>query len=75
MSGESLYTTGRLLGHRSPATTNRYAHLDDATLGEAADRVALAVQRKLAARLPALERRRRGGRSEQIGPRRLDRTP
>ena len=49
MNGESLYTTGRLLGHRSPTTTNRYAHLDDATLGKAAERVAVAVQRKLAA--------------------------
>lgn len=74
MNGESLYTAGRLLGHRNPVTTNRYAHLDDATLGEAADRVALAVQRKLAARFPAPERRR-GGRSERVGPRRLDRTP
>ena len=74
MNGESLYTAGRLLGHRNPVTTNRYAHLDDATLGDAADRVALAVQRKLGARLPAPEHRR-GGRSEQVGPRRLDRTP
>ena len=49
MNGESLYTTGRLLGHRNPATTNRYAHLDDATLGEAAERVAAAVRHKLAA--------------------------
>ena len=49
MNGESLYTTGRLLGHRNPATTNRYAHLDDATLGEAVERVAVAVQQKLAA--------------------------
>ena len=49
MNGESLYTTGRLLGHRNPATTNRYAHLDDRTLGEAVERVAVAVQQKLAA--------------------------
>ena len=57
MNGESLYTAGRLLGHRSPTTTNRYAHLDDATLGEAAERVALAVQRKLAASGAARMRR------------------
>ena len=38
---------GRLLGHRRAATTNRYAHLDDATLREAAERVAGAVERKL----------------------------
>ena len=47
MNGESLHMTGRLLGHRSAATTNRYAHLDDVALSEAAERVAMAVQRKL----------------------------
>ncbi len=47
MNGESLHVAGRLLGHRRASTTNRYVHLDDATLGEAAERVALAVGRKL----------------------------
>ncbi len=47
MNGESLHVTGRLLGHRRASTTNRYVHLDDATLGQAAERVALAVERKL----------------------------
>ena len=47
MNGESLHMAGRLLGHRRAATTNRYAHLDDATLREAAERVALAVALKL----------------------------
>ncbi len=47
MNGESLHVAGRLLGHRRASTTNRYVHLDDATLGEAAERVALAVARKL----------------------------
>ena len=47
MNGESLHVAGRLLGHRQASTTNRYVHLDDATLGKAAERVALAVQRKL----------------------------
>ena len=47
MSGESLHMMGRLLGHRRAATTNRYAHLDDATLREAAERVADAIYRKL----------------------------
>ncbi|TRD13705.1 tyrosine-type recombinase/integrase, partial [Palleronia caenipelagi] len=28
LSGESLYLTGKLLGHRNPGSTNRYAHLD-----------------------------------------------
>jgi len=43
MNGESLHVAGRLLGHRRASTTNRYVHLDDATLGEAAER----VERKL----------------------------
>ena len=47
MNGESLHVTGRLLGHRRPSTTNRYAHLDGATLSQAAERVAGAIARKL----------------------------
>ena len=47
MNGESLHVAGRLLGHRRASTTNRYVHLDDATLSQAAERVALAIQRKL----------------------------
>ena len=47
MNGESLYIAGRLLGHRRASTTNRYVHLDDATLGQAAERVAVAIARKL----------------------------
>ena len=47
MNGESLHVAGRLLGHRRASTTNRYVHLDDGTLSQAAERVALGVQRKL----------------------------
>ena len=47
MNGESLHVTGRLLGHQRPSTTNRYAHLADATLSQAGECVALAVNRKL----------------------------
>ena len=47
MNGESLHVSGRLLGHRRASTTNRYIHLDDATLSEAAERMAVATQRKL----------------------------
>jgi len=47
MGGESLHVAGRLLGYRRASTTNRYVHLYDATLGEAVERVALAVGRKL----------------------------
>ena len=47
MNGESLHVAGRLLGHRLATTTNRYVHLDDATLSESAEWVAVAIQRKL----------------------------
>ena len=47
MNGESLHVAGRLLGHRRASTTNRYVHLDDATLSQAAERVAAAINRKL----------------------------
>lgn len=47
MNGESLHVAGRLLGHRRASTTNRYVHLDDATLSQATERVAVAIQRKL----------------------------
>ena len=43
MNGESLHVAGRLLGHRRASTTNRYVHLDGATPGEAAERVAGAI--------------------------------
>jgi integrase len=45
LAGESLPTTGRLLGHASPRTTQRYAHLDSETLAKAADVVAKEVAR------------------------------
>ena len=47
MNGESLHVAGHLLGHRRASTTNRYVHLDDATLSQAAERVAAAINRKL----------------------------
>ena len=47
MNGESLHMAGRLLGHRRAATTNRYAHLDDATLSDTAERIAGAIKQKL----------------------------
>ena len=47
MNGESLHMAGRLLGHRRAAPTNRYAHLDGATLSEVAERVAGEIEGKL----------------------------
>ena len=43
MNGESLDVAGRLLGHRRASTTNRYVHLNDATLSGAAERVAATI--------------------------------
>ncbi|MCY4470367.1 MAG: tyrosine-type recombinase/integrase, partial [Thiotrichales bacterium] len=37
MQGETVVTTGRLLGHSAPETTLKYAHLSDASVREAAD--------------------------------------
>ena len=39
MAGENLLLAGRLLGHRRHRTTASYAHLDDAHLIEAAEKV------------------------------------
>jgi integrase len=38
-SGDSLLVIGKLLGHRDPKTTSRYAHLADDPLKAAADRI------------------------------------
>ena len=38
MSGETLFMTGKLLGHRSTKTTERYTHLDETFLTEAANK-------------------------------------
>ena len=47
INGENLHVTGRLFGHRRASTTNRYGHLDDATLSQAAEKVAGTIERKL----------------------------
>ena len=36
-SGQSLYVVGQVLGHAQPRTTQRYAHLSQDTLLNAAD--------------------------------------
>lgn len=47
-AGLSLYQTGRLLGHRQAATTQRYAHLGDGATRAAANLVARNIARGLA---------------------------
>jgi integrase len=46
-AGQSLYVIGKLLGHRQPATTARYAHLADHPLRVAADETSAAVARAM----------------------------
>lgn len=41
--GESLHMTGKLLGHSQPQTTDRYAHLADVPVHNAAERVSGAI--------------------------------
>jgi len=43
MNGETLHMTGKLLGHRHAGSTQRYAHLSDDYLLEAAERVTVAI--------------------------------
>ena len=43
MSGLGLYTVGRLLGHADVASTERYAHLADEHVREAAGRISAIV--------------------------------
>ena len=47
-AGESLYLTGKLLGHARPETSARYAHVGDDPLKAAADRVSARVAAALA---------------------------
>jgi hypothetical protein len=47
-SGESLYVTGKVLGHRKARSTKRYAHLPDDPIRAAADRAAGRIAARLA---------------------------
>ncbi len=47
MNGESVVMTGKLLGHRDPSSTERYAHLDGEFLTAAADRVSAEVAKAM----------------------------
>ncbi len=48
LSGESLYMTGKLLGHRDPQSTERYAHLSGAALEVASETVSSRIEQLLA---------------------------
>ncbi len=47
MAGENLPLVGKLLGHRRHRTTAGYAHLSDAHLVEAAEKVAYIIHRAM----------------------------
>lgn len=48
-SGESLFVIGKLLGHKVAATTQRYAHLAEDPISQAAERTATGIHALLAA--------------------------
>jgi len=62
-AGTSLYVVGKLLGHKTPTMTGRYAHLADDPLREAADgiaaRIAAALEGRPEADIHDLSTRRR----------------
>ena len=43
-SGQRLYVVQHLLGHASPQTTQRYAHLQAETLKQASEDIAAAIR-------------------------------
>lgn len=47
MNWKSLHVAGRLPGHRRASTVDGYVHLDDATVSQAAERIAHAIIGKL----------------------------
>lgn len=48
-SGESLFVVQKLLGHASPQTTQRYAHLQHSTLQNASEKIAAVIREVQAA--------------------------
>lgn len=48
MNKETLPMIGRLLGHRNPQSTARYAHLDDEHVLDAAEQIGAAIERMMA---------------------------
>ena len=51
-AGVGLHTVGKVLGHQDPRSTDRYAHLEVDTLGEALDTVGVARKRTRTRRTP-----------------------
>ena len=53
MLGVPLPVVARLLGHRQPSMTLRYAHVGDSEVEAAAERVGQAISRLMAGSRPA----------------------
>ncbi|OIQ80741.1 tyrosine recombinase XerC [mine drainage metagenome] len=51
-AGVGLHTVGKVLGHKDPRSTDRYAHLEVDTLGEALDKIGVARKRTRTPRTP-----------------------
>ena len=49
-AGLGLYVVGQLLGHRSPSTTSRYAHIANAPLTQASNAISLSIAESLGVR-------------------------
>ena len=47
MNKETLPMIGRLLGHKNPLSTARYAHLDDEHVLDAAEQIGAAIERMM----------------------------
>ena len=58
MGRESLHVSGRLLGQRRTSTIKPYVDLDDVKLSEAAEQLALVIQR-IVLQLPRMAPKRR----------------
>ncbi|MEZ4385143.1 MAG: tyrosine-type recombinase/integrase [Nannocystaceae bacterium] len=50
MRGVHLAVVGKILGHKNPSTTARYAHVSDTVLSEAVETMAAAIVRNGQAR-------------------------
>ena len=66
-NGVDMVTIAKLLGHALVETTERYVHLSDRSVADAADRVSSRINAALAGREEGAERKSRAVRSAQAG--------
>ncbi len=68
MNGVDMVTIAKLLGHALVETTERYVHLSDRSVADAADRVSNRIHAALAGREEGGGRTSRAVRPAQAGP-------